>query len=67
MVGVDLSEHMIDVARKRARKEGAADRLEFRIADAQCLPSEHSFFDIVICESVTAFLNDSQKAMCAYV
>ncbi len=67
LVGVDLSEQMIDLSRKRASREGVADRLEFRTADAQHLPFEESLFDVVICESVTAFLDDPLKAVREYV
>ena len=67
VVGVDLSEQMIDLSRKRASREGLADRLVFRTADAQHLPFEDGLFDVVICESVTAFLNDPQKGVREYV
>lgn len=67
MAGVDLSEQMIDLSRKRASREGVADRLEFRTADAQHLPFEDGLFDVVICESVTAFLDDPLKAVREYV
>jgi ubiquinone/menaquinone biosynthesis C-methylase UbiE len=43
-----------------------ADRIEFRTADAQLLPFEDGLFDVVICESVTAFLDDPQKAVREY-
>jgi arsenite methyltransferase len=67
VVGADLSDQMIDISRKRASREGVADRLEFRTADAQLLPFEDGLFDVVICESVTAFLDDPQKAVREYV
>lgn len=67
VAGVDLSEQMIDLSRKRASREGVADRLEFRTADAQRLPFEGGLFDVVICESVTAFLDDPQKGVREYV
>jgi ubiquinone/menaquinone biosynthesis C-methylase UbiE len=67
VAGVDLSEEMIDLSRKRASREGVADRLEFRTADAQRLPFEGGLFDVVICESVTAFLSDPQKGAREYV
>jgi arsenite methyltransferase len=67
VAGVDLSEQMIDLSRKRASREGIAARLEFRTADAQYLPFEDGLFDVVICESVTAFLDDPQKGMREYV
>ena len=67
VVGVDISEQMIEWSQKRANRERVADRLDFRTADAQHLPFEDGLFDAVICESVTAFLNDPQKAVREYV
>lgn len=58
---------MIDRSRERARRERMADRVEFRVADAQDLPFEAGLFDAVITESVTAFPEDKQKAVNEYV
>jgi len=67
VVGVDLSERMIDRSNERAKREGVEDRVEFRIADAQNLPFEDAVFDAVICESVNAFVENKQKAASEYV
>jgi arsenite methyltransferase len=66
VVGVDISEGMIARSRERAQREGIADRVEFRVADAQDLPFEDDLFDAVITESVTAFPEDKQKAVDEY-
>jgi len=66
VVGVDVSERMVERSRERARKEGVADRVEFRVADAQDLPFEDELFDVVITESVTAFPEDKQRALREY-
>jgi ubiquinone/menaquinone biosynthesis C-methylase UbiE len=66
VVGVDILEGMIDRSRERARKQKLADRLEFRVADAQELPFEDNLFDAVITESVTAFPQDKQRAVKEY-
>ena len=60
MVGIDLSERMIDRSNERAKRGGVEDRVEFRVADAQNLPFEDNIFDAVICESVLAFIEDKQ-------
>jgi ubiquinone/menaquinone biosynthesis C-methylase UbiE len=57
---------MIDRSRERAKREGVADRVEFRVADAQDLPFEDGLFDAVITESVTAFPEDKQRAVDEY-
>jgi arsenite methyltransferase len=67
VVGVDISEGMIERSKERAKREGVADRAEFRLADAQDLPFEDDLFDAVITESVTALPEDKQKAVNEYV
>jgi arsenite methyltransferase len=67
VVGVDISEGMIEKSGERARREGVADRVEFRVADAQDLPFDDDLFDAVITESVTAFPDDKQQAVNEYV
>jgi arsenite methyltransferase len=66
VVGVDILEGMVEKSRQRAEREGVADRVEFRVADAQDLPFEDELFDAVITESVTAFPGDKQKAVSEY-
>ena len=66
VVGVDLSEEMVQWARRRAKNQGLEDRVEFRVADAKDLPFENDLFDAVISESVTAFVQDKQKAISEY-
>lgn len=67
VVGVDISERMIARSQERADREKVADRVEFRVADAQNLPFEDDLFDAVITESVTVFPGDKQKAVNEYV
>jgi arsenite methyltransferase len=66
VVGVDLSERMVERSRERAARENVADKVEFRVADAQDLPFENDLFDAVITESVTSFPEDKQKAVNEY-
>jgi len=66
VVGVDINVGMIERSRERAKKEKVADRVEFRVADAQNLPFDDGLFDAVITESVTAFPEDKQKAVEEY-
>jgi len=67
VVGVDLSDQMVEWARKRAARKSLEHRVQFRVADAQNLPFEDGVFDAVICESVTAFPEDKQRAVGEYV
>ena len=67
VVGIDISEGMIEKSKERAKRERVMDRVEFRVADAQDLPFDDNIFDAVITESVTAFPEDKQKAVNEYV
>ena len=66
LLGVDISDKMVEWARQRARRRSLEQLLEFRTADAQDLPFETDRFDAVICESVTAFPPDQQRAVNEY-
>jgi arsenite methyltransferase len=66
LTSIDLNEQMIAWAKKRAEREGQANRITFRPADAQDLPFEDGSFDAVISESVTAFTTDKPKAIEEY-
>lgn len=63
VVGVDISEKMINWSRRRAREEGVEAKIEFRTADVLDLPFEADRFDVVICESVLVFVEDKPRAI----
>jgi len=67
VLGVDIRARMVERSEERARREGVADRVAFRVADAQGLPFEDELFDAVITESVTSFPADKQRAVNEYV
>lgn len=67
LTSVDLSGQMVAWAKKRAEREGLADRITFRVADAQDLPFSDGGFDVVISESVTAFASDKRAAVREYL
>ena len=66
VVGVDLSEGMVEWSRRRAKNDGLEDRVEFRVADAENLPFENDLFDAVISESVTVFVEEKHRAISEY-
>jgi ubiquinone/menaquinone biosynthesis C-methylase UbiE len=66
VVGVDLSEKMVEWSRKRVTRKGLADLVELRVADAQDLPFEAGRFDAVLVESVNAFVPDRPRAFAEY-
>lgn len=63
VVGVDISEKMIEWSRRRAREDRVEARVEFRTADVLDLPFEADRFDVVICESVLIFVEDKAQAI----
>ena len=66
VAGVDINARMVERSKERATREKLADRIEFKIGDAQDLPFEDNLFDAVITESVTVFPADKQKAVNEY-
>jgi len=63
VVGVDISEKMIEWSRLRAREEKVEDKVEFQAASVLELPFEADRFDVVFCESVLAFVKDKPRAI----
>jgi len=63
VMGIDLSEMMIQRSRERAEKKKVTGKVEFRTADASNLPFGDGQFDAVITESVVAFSKDKQKVL----
>jgi arsenite methyltransferase len=63
VVGVDISEKMIDWSRRRAREERVEDKTEFHVADVTNLPFETNRFDVVYTESVLIFVEDKARAI----
>jgi len=63
VVGIDISAEMINLSKERAKRNGVENKVEFKVADAQKLPFNDGIFDIVIGESILAFLEDKQKAI----
>ncbi|MBA7483674.1 2-methoxy-6-polyprenyl-1,4-benzoquinol methylase, mitochondrial [subsurface metagenome] len=63
VVGIDISNRMIERANERARRRGVEDRVKFKIADVQNLPFKDALFDVVIGESFLPMVEDKQKAV----
>ncbi len=63
VVGVDISERMIEWSRRRAREEKIEPKVEFRTANVLDLPFEADRFDVVFAESVLIFVEDKARAI----
>lgn len=57
IVGVDIAQVSIEMARVKAKKEGLEKLVEFRAGDAYDLPFEPDAFDVVITGFVSQFLD----------
>jgi SAM-dependent methyltransferase len=55
VVGVDLDEELLFEAQRRARAEGVASRVAFRVADIHSLPFDDGSFDGAIVQAVLIF------------
>jgi len=62
-VGVDLSPEGIAKAKKKAVELGLEKATEFRVADAEKLPFENNYFDVVISECVVCLTPNKQKVL----
>lgn len=62
VVGLDLAEDMLEVARRKAKALGLANA-EFRSADVTALPFEAASFDAVLSRFCLMFLPDVQTAV----
>jgi len=48
IIGLDISDTMIEIAGKNANEHGLSERIEFRKGDASKIPFENSSFDFVV-------------------
>ncbi|WP_457591779.1 methyltransferase domain-containing protein [Geoglobus sp.] len=65
VTGIDISEGMLSVARRKAEERGL--EIDFRIADAENLPFEDSDFDATICRHVLWTLPNPDRAVSEWV
>ncbi len=57
VTGIDIAEHMVAEAKRRAEKEGLADRVTFSVGDAYSLQYPDGAFDSVLTVFVSQFLD----------
>lgn len=63
VVGVDIAEQMVAWSRQRASEERVEDKVAFQVANVLALPFAANRFDVVLCESVLAFVADKWRAI----
>jgi ubiquinone/menaquinone biosynthesis C-methylase UbiE len=62
ITGVDLNEGNVKLATQESAKRGLADRVNFRLADAERLPFEACTFDAIFCECAFCTFPDKRTA-----
>jgi ubiquinone/menaquinone biosynthesis C-methylase UbiE len=63
VMAVDIRASMLALAAQRVQRDGVAELVELKVADAQHLPFEDGLFGAVLVESVTSFIPDKQRAV----
>ena len=63
VVAIDISEQMLEWTRMRARRDHVAHLVRTEGADVLALPFPAGSFDVVLVESVLAFVVDKQRAI----
>lgn len=62
LVAVDMSDAMLEVARRRVAASGLAARITLAPMDAKALPFDAGAFDMVVCNSVVHHVPDPRVA-----
>ncbi|MBU0987404.1 MAG: methyltransferase domain-containing protein [Proteobacteria bacterium] len=63
VVGIDISEQMVNAATQNAKRAGLNGQVFFRPADSQQLPFDDNSFDAVINECAVGIPDDSQQVL----
>lgn len=63
VVGIDISEELIQVAKVLSKKKGLEDKVKFQIADAMDLPFSDNQFDIAISQAMLVLVEDKVKTI----
>lgn len=63
VIGVDISENLINIAQKEVSRAGLDEQVQFKVADALELPFPDNSFDLVIAQAFFILINDKEKAI----
>ena len=63
IVGIDISEPMLDVARRRVREASLVNVEALQVMDAQCLAFEDASFDVVMAQYVVNTVPDPEAVL----
>lgn len=63
VTALDISEEMLKIAKKNARKEGAIEKIDFFLGDAENLSDFEQEFNIICCMELFDHLPNTKKAV----
>jgi len=63
VVGIDHTQEMLDVAIRKAKELGLAERTRFQVGDATAMPFPDSSFDAVVCQRMLHHLPDMRPCL----
>ncbi len=63
VVGIDISEELIQEANKTCKKKGLTDKVKFLVGDAMNLPFDDNQFDAAISQGILVFVDDKTKTI----
>lgn len=58
VLGIDLSSHLIDLARRMGKQEGKGEKLEFQVGDTRKITLPDSGFDAVVAHTLVSHVDD---------
>lgn len=63
VVGIDISEELIQEAEDTCRKRGLNNNVRFEVGNAMDLPFDNNEFDVVISQGILVFVDDKTKTI----
>jgi len=63
VVGIDISEELIQEAKDTCRKKGLDNKVKFLIGNAMDLPFDDNQFDVAISQGILVFVDDKTKTI----
>lgn len=58
VTALEISERLVEIGRRRAEEEGVADRIAWRVGDAQALDLPEASFDLVTAHTLISHVDD---------
>jgi ubiquinone/menaquinone biosynthesis C-methylase UbiE len=63
VTALEISERLVEIGRRKAEEEGVADRITWRIGDAQALNLSDASFDLVTAHTLISHVDDPERVL----